>query len=70
MTARPTLSRRTALTAAGLAALGLAVFYQENSTQWNLLMAAITLMTIPVIALFLYGQRFFSDGIAAGAVKQ
>ena len=50
--------------------LGLAVFYQENSTQWNLLMAAILIMTIPIIAIFLYGQRFFADGVAAGAVKQ
>ncbi|WP_249375430.1 MULTISPECIES: carbohydrate ABC transporter permease [unclassified Actinomyces] len=50
--------------------LGLAVFYQENSTQWNLLMAAVLMMTIPIIAIFLYGQRFFTDGVAAGAVKQ
>lgn len=50
--------------------LGLAVFYQENSTQWNLLMAAVLLMTIPIIAIFLYAQRFFTDGISAGAVKQ
>ncbi|MDO5720867.1 MAG: carbohydrate ABC transporter permease [Actinomycetaceae bacterium] len=50
--------------------LGLAVFYQENSTQWNLLMAAVILMTIPIILIFLYGQRFFTDGISAGAVKQ
>lgn len=50
--------------------LGLAVFYQENSTQWNLLMAAVLLMTIPIIIIFLYAQRFFTDGISAGAVKQ
>ena len=50
--------------------LGLAVFYQENSTQWNLLMAAVLLMTIPIVLIFLYGQRFFTDGISAGAVKQ
>lgn len=50
--------------------LGLAVFYQENSTQWNLLMAAVILMTIPIVLIFLYGQRFFTDGISAGAVKQ
>ncbi|QNP57329.1 carbohydrate ABC transporter permease [Tessaracoccus defluvii] len=49
--------------------LGLSVFYQENSTQWNLLMAAVILMSIPVIAIFIFGQRFFTDGISAGAVK-
>lgn len=49
--------------------LGLSVFYQENATQWNLLMAVVLLMSIPVVAVFLYGQRFFTDGISAGAVK-
>ncbi len=49
--------------------LGLSVFFQENSTQWNLLMAVVLLMSVPVIAVFLYGQRFFTDGISAGAVK-
>lgn len=49
--------------------LGLSVFYQENSTQWNLLMAAVILMSIPVMVIFVFGQRFFTDGISAGAVK-
>lgn len=49
--------------------LGLTVFFQENSTQWNLLMAVVILMSIPVIAIFLFGQRYFTDGISAGAVK-
>ncbi|WP_406713906.1 carbohydrate ABC transporter permease [Trueperella pyogenes] len=50
--------------------LGLAVFYQENSTQWNLLMATVLMMSVPVILIFLYVQRFFADGISAGSVKQ
>lgn len=49
--------------------LGLTVFYQENSTQWNLLMAAVLMMSLPVLAIFLYSQRFFRSGITAGAVK-
>lgn len=49
--------------------LGLTVFFQENSTQWNLLMAVVILMSIPVVAIFLFGQRYFTDGISAGAVK-
>ncbi|MGP5088562.1 carbohydrate ABC transporter permease [Brachybacterium tyrofermentans] len=49
--------------------LGLTVFYQENSTQWNLLMAAVLMMSIPVLAIFLFSQRFFRSGITAGAVK-
>jgi multiple sugar transport system permease protein len=49
--------------------LGLTVFFQENSTQWNLLMAAVLMMSIPIIAIFLFAQRFFTDGISAGAIK-
>jgi|SRR5699024_2239240 len=49
--------------------LGLTVFYQENSTQWNLLMAAVLMMSIPVLAIFLFSQRYFRAGITAGAVK-
>ncbi len=49
--------------------LGLTVFYQENSTQWNLLMAAIVVMSVPVVVIFLAAQRSFTDGVSAGAVK-
>ncbi|NMA78680.1 MAG: carbohydrate ABC transporter permease [Actinomycetales bacterium] len=49
--------------------LGLTVFYQENSTQWNLLMAAVLMMSIPVLVIFLFSQRYFRSGITAGAVK-
>ncbi|MGJ6980696.1 carbohydrate ABC transporter permease [Aestuariimicrobium soli] len=49
--------------------LGLTIFYQENSTQWNLLMAAILMMSIPVAIIFLVGQRWFTSGITAGSVK-
>lgn len=50
--------------------LGLTVFYQQNSTQWSLLMGVILLMSLPVLALFLFPQRYFRDGVSAGAVKQ
>lgn len=49
--------------------LGLTVFYQEHSTQWSYLMAAILMMTLPVALLFLYSQRFFKSGILSGGVK-
>lgn len=50
--------------------LGLAVFYQENSTQWSLLMAAVILMTLPIVVIFLFGQRYFTAGVSAGGVKE
>jgi multiple sugar transport system permease protein len=49
--------------------LGLTVFYQENSTQWNLLMAAILMMSVPIVLIFLFAQRYFARGISAGAIK-
>lgn len=49
--------------------LGLTGFYQENSTQWNLLMAAVIVVSIPVLVLFLMVQRVFTSGALAGALK-
>ncbi|MGW5366242.1 carbohydrate ABC transporter permease [Actinopolymorpha pittospori] len=50
--------------------LGLTVFFQQNTTQWSLLMASVIVISIPVVVLFLLGQRTFQDGVAAGAVKE
>lgn len=49
--------------------LGLTVFFQENSTQWNLLMAAVLAISIPIVILFLLVQRLFREGALAGALK-
>jgi multiple sugar transport system permease protein len=49
--------------------LGLTIFFQENSTQWTLLMAAVLGISIPIVVLFLLIQRFFRDGALAGALK-
>lgn len=49
--------------------LGLTIFYQENTTQWPLLMAGIIMVSLPILLLFLAGQRTFTQGIAAGALK-
>lgn len=44
-------------------ALGLQFFRDQNYTQYNLLMAGATLMTIPVFFLFMVAQRYFLQGI-------
>jgi multiple sugar transport system permease protein len=51
-------------------ALGLQ-FYQSQAggTQWNLLMAASTLVILPVIVLFFFTQRLFIQGIAITGLK-
>lgn len=43
--------------------LGLYSFRAQRSTEWALLMAASVLVTLPVIALFAFGQRYFMSGI-------
>ncbi|MCC9074957.1 carbohydrate ABC transporter permease [Litorilinea aerophila] len=49
--------------------LGLAAFNQEFGTQWAELMAASVMVTVPVIALFLYAQRFLVRGLATTGLK-
>ncbi len=41
----------------------------ESATAWNLLFAATTLAMLPVLIIFLIGNKFITEGIAAGAVK-
>jgi multiple sugar transport system permease protein len=43
--------------------LGLYAFRAQRSTEWALLMAASVLVTLPVIALFAFAQRYFLTGI-------
>jgi multiple sugar transport system permease protein len=42
---------------------------QSGATEWNYLMAASTLVIMPVIALFLAAQRSFVEGIALTGTK-
>jgi len=44
-------------------AVGLRAFQGQYATDWNLLMAAATLATIPVVALYVAAQRWFVRGI-------
>ena len=51
--------------------LGMIAFQNqgEYGTEWNLMMAAALMILLPVIALFIVGQRFFVSGLTIGAVK-
>ncbi|MFE5307019.1 carbohydrate ABC transporter permease [Isoptericola sp. NPDC056605] len=49
--------------------VGLSVFRTENDTQWAFLMAGTTLATLPMVALFLLGQKYFVRGFANAGVK-
>lgn len=52
-------------------ALGLAMFRTAfaGRTRWDLLMAASTMMIIPVIFVFFVAQRYFIQGIAISGLK-
>ena len=50
-------------------AIGLAQFTGLYHSQWNLLMAASTMVVIPVIILFFFAQKYFIEGIALTGTK-
>lgn len=49
--------------------VGLSVFRTENDTQWAFLMAGTTLATLPMVLLFLLGQKYFVRGFANAGIK-
>lgn len=49
--------------------MGLYTFIKQFNTQWNYLMTAAILTTIPVLVFFFGLQRFLVRGLIAGAMK-
>jgi len=49
--------------------LGLSRFQGQFQTQWNELAAASIMISIPVVALFLYSSKWLVSGVTAGGVK-
>lgn len=50
--------------------LGLATFQGIYTTQWNFMMAGALIISLPVIFLFIFAQRFFIEGIAMSGMKE
>ena len=44
-------------------------FFGQYQQDWNLVSADILLTILPVIAIYLVGQRFILSGLSSGAVK-
>jgi multiple sugar transport system permease protein len=44
-------------------------FGQGGEMQWEIVLAASVIVTIPVILIFIIGQRYFMDGIATTGLK-
>lgn len=49
--------------------LGLQTYRAMNQNQWELLMAGSVIIMIPIIILFLVGQRYFVKGIVMTGIK-
>lgn len=49
--------------------LALAEFQEQFTNNWSLLMAAVVIATLPVVGVFLLGQRQFIQGIATTGIK-
>lgn len=50
--------------------VGLSYFSTEHSIRWPILMSAATLITLPVLAIYLVLQRFFLQGIATTGMRE
>ncbi|MCP6757755.1 MAG: carbohydrate ABC transporter permease [Fischerella sp. CENA71] len=50
--------------------LALAEFQEQFTNNWPLLMAAVTIATVPILLLFLLGQRQLIQGIATTGIKK
>lgn len=49
--------------------IGIQLLMGQHSYEWNEMMAMSILGSIPVLLLFLFFQRYFIGGLAAGSVK-
>lgn len=49
--------------------IGLTFFRSQHDVQFNLLMAASSLVVLPVVIIFLAFQRSFIDGLTVGSIK-
>lgn len=49
--------------------LGLQTFQDQTLTEWGPLMAGTTITVLPLLLIFMLGQRFFVEGIALTGTK-
>jgi len=50
-------------------ALGLMQFQGTYSTDWSLLMAGATIVVIPPVIVFIFGQKYFIEGVTMTGLK-
>lgn len=60
----------TSSTESETVAVGIRLFVgNQNSNRYDLIMAAATMVTIPVLLIFFFLQRYMISGLTSGAVK-
>ena len=50
--------------------VGITIFQSHNNLNVPVTMAGLLIATLPIVVVYLAGQRFFVQGLAAGAVKE
>jgi multiple sugar transport system permease protein len=50
--------------------IGVAGMQQENNPDYGLRMASACVAAVPMVAVFLVFQKYFTSGITMGAVKE
>ncbi|HSV74701.1 MAG TPA: carbohydrate ABC transporter permease [Chthonomonadales bacterium] len=50
-------------------ALGLQRFVSQHGAEWSMLMAASTVMTLPIVVIFFFAQRTFIQGVTLTGIK-
>ena len=49
--------------------VALAAFKEMHGVRWTLMMAGSVIMIVPMLIVFVFGQRYFIEGIKLGAIK-
>ncbi|WP_083207825.1 carbohydrate ABC transporter permease [Fictibacillus arsenicus] len=49
--------------------LGLSILQGRWATDWNLLMAGVVISVIPILAVYLFAQKYFIKGITLSGIK-
>ena len=52
-----------------LALVGITGFQSRYSLDVPAIMAGLTLATLPIVTVYIFGQRYFVRGLVSGAVK-
>jgi len=50
--------------------LGLSILQGRWETDWNLMMAGVVISVIPILAVYIFAQRYFIQGITLSGLKE